>query len=208
MNYKIIGSGSSGNAVVINDAIMIDCGVSFKALREVYRDIKIVLLTHIHGDHYNKTTVRKLAKERPTLRFACCKWLAEEVKGIVKRVDVVEVGKIYNYGSFKISPIKLYHDVPNCGYRIFIGDKKLLYATDTSTMQGIKAENYDLYMIERNYEESEILDRISRKESKGEFSYEKRAMHNHLSEQQCNKFLVENAGEKSEFIYMHMHRGE
>ena len=208
MKYKIIGSGSSGNAVIINDVIMIDCGVSFKALREVYRDIKIVLLTHIHGDHYNKTTIRKLAKERPTLRFACCEWLAEEVKVIVKRVDVVEVGKIYNYGGFKISPIKLYHDVPNCGYRVFIGDKKLLYATDTSTMQGIKAENYDLYMIERNYEESEIMDRISKKEAKGEFSYEKRAMHNHLSEQQCNEFLVENAGEKSEFIYMHMHRGE
>lgn len=208
MKYKIIGSGSSGNAVVINDVILIDCGVPFKALHDVYRKLKIVLLTHSHGDHFNKATIKRLAKERPTIRVACCEWLAEDVKKCIKRVDVLEIEKNNDYGDFSVTPIKLYHDVPNCGYRIFMNGKKLLYATDTSTMQGIIAENYDLYMIERNYEEQEIMQRIADKESRGEFSYEKRAMHNHLSEQQCNKFLVENAGDKSEFIYMHMHRGE
>lgn len=206
MRYNIIGSGSGGNAVVIDDIILIDCGVSFKALREVYKNLKIVLLTHVHGDHFNRGTIKRLASERPTLRFACCRWLEDEVKKCAKITDVLTVGKKYNYGAFKVSPIKLYHDVPNCGYRIFCGDKKLLYATDTSTMQGISAKNYDLYMIERNYEEAEIIERISHKEARGEFAYERRAMHNHLSEQQCNKFLIENAGPESQFIYMHMHR--
>ena len=206
MRYKIIGSGSGGNAVVIEDIILIDCGVSFKALREVYKNLKIVLLTHVHGDHFNRRTIERLASERPTLRFACCRWLEDEVKKLANITDVLTVGKRYNYGAFKVSPIKLYHDVPNCGYRIFCGDKKLLYATDTSTMQGISAKNYDLYMIERNYEEAEIIERISHKEARGEFAYERRAMHNHLSEQQCNKFLIENAGPESQFIYMHMHR--
>ena len=206
MRYNIIGSGSGGNAVVIEDIILIDCGVSFKALREVYKNLKIVLLTHVHGDHFNRGTIKRLASERPTLRFACCRWLEDEVKKLANITDVLTVGKRYNYGAFKVSPIKLYHDVPNCGYRIFCGDKKLLYATDTSTMQGISAKNYDLYMIERNYEEAEIIERISHKEARGEFAYERRAMHNHLSEQQCNKFLIENAGPESQFIYMHMHR--
>lgn len=206
MNYKIIGSGSSGNAVIINDVILIDCGVPFKALREAYDKIKLVLFTHIHGDHFNRSTIKKLASERPTLRFACGEWLEGELRSMVRRVDVLDIGKIYNYGEFKVSPVKLYHDVPNCGYRVFWGNEKLLYATDTSTMQGIVAKNYDLYMLERNYEEHEIAERIKRKESKGQFAYEVRAMHNHLSEQQCNKFLVENAGANSEYIYMHMHR--
>ena len=208
MRYNIIGSGSSGNAVIINDVIMIDCGVSFKALREVYKKIKLVLLTHVHGDHYKPSTIRMLAKNRPTLRVACCEWLADEVGRIVKRTDVLEIGKTYNYGEFKVSPIKLYHDVPNCGYRIFWGDKKLLYATDTSTMQGISAKNYDMYMIERNYEEAEIIDRIAKKEACGKYAYERRAMHNHLSDQQCNEFIAANAGPNSEYIYMHMHGGE
>lgn len=205
MNYKIIGSGSSGNAVVINDIILIDCGVSFKALRDVYQKLKIVMLTHEHGDHLNRKTLKRLAEERPTLRFACCEWLADVVMRETGRSDILKIGKKYDYGAFKVSPVKLYHDVPNCGYRLYFDDKKMFYATDTSTLQGIVAKDYDLYMIERNYEESEIIERIKEKESAGEYAYEKRAMHNHLSEQQCNEFLVNNAGAKSEFIYMHMH---
>lgn len=205
MNYKIIATGSSGNAVVINDIILIDCGVPFKALRDVYKKLKIVLLTHRHGDHFNASTIRKLASERPTLRFACAEWLADDVKKEAKKVDVLEIGKKYDYKAFKVSPIKLYHDVPNCGYRLYFDDKKMFYATDTSTLQGITAKDYDLYLIERNYEESEIKERIAVKESSGEYAYEKRAMRNHLSEQQCNEFLVNNAGINSRFVYLHQH---
>ena len=66
MNYKIIESGSSGNATIVEDAILIDCGVSFKKLRDCYKNLKLVLLTHIHSDNFNKATIKRLAKERPT----------------------------------------------------------------------------------------------------------------------------------------------
>ena len=42
MNYKIIESGSSGNATVVEDIILIDCGVSFKKLRNYYKNLKLV----------------------------------------------------------------------------------------------------------------------------------------------------------------------
>ena len=48
MEYEIISTGSQGNAVVVNKHILIDVGVSFKALKNVYKDLKLVLLTHIH----------------------------------------------------------------------------------------------------------------------------------------------------------------
>ena len=117
IDYNIIATGSAGNAIVLNNNILIDCGVSFKALKEVYKELVLVLLTHIHSDHFSKTTIRKLAEERPTLRFACCEWLVSELIacGVSKRnIDVLEIGKLYNYGLFQISPIKLYHDVPQC----------------------------------------------------------------------------------------------
>ena len=38
----------------------------FKKLNEYYKQLKIVLLTHIHQDHFNKKTISKLAIERPT----------------------------------------------------------------------------------------------------------------------------------------------
>ena len=49
MEYEIISTGSHGNAVVLNKHILIDVGVSFKALKNVYKDLKLVLLTHIHS---------------------------------------------------------------------------------------------------------------------------------------------------------------
>lgn len=209
MIYNIISTGSQGNAVVLNDIILIDCGVSFKALKEVYKDIKIVLLTHEHGDHFNKTTIKRLAKERPTLRFACCEWLAPLlVKCNVseRNIDVLNVGKIYDYRAFKISPIKLYHDVENCGYRLFFGEKKALYATDTHTLDGITAKDYDLYMVEANYGEDELQERIDTKMESGQFCYEKRVVKTHLSHEQASEFLLENMGKHSEYVFLHGHK--
>lgn len=46
MEYKIISTGSKGNAVVVDGCILIDCGVPFRRLESVYRDLDAVLLTH------------------------------------------------------------------------------------------------------------------------------------------------------------------
>ena len=208
MKYNIISTGSKGNAVVIEDTILIDCGVSFKALQDVYKDIKLVLLTHIHSDHFKVRTLRKLAEERPTLRFGCCNWLVCHLAnaGVPKRqIDVFDIGQVYDYKAFKVSPIKLYHDVPNCGYRLFYGKEKLFYATDTNSLEGISATSYDLYMIENNYEDEEILRRIQKKEDAGQFAYEKGVLHSHLSKQKCDNFIVANAGPNSRFVYLHQH---
>ena len=208
MHYNIISTGSKGNAVVLNDIILIDCGVSFKALKEVYKDLKIVLLTHIHSDHFNRTTLRRLSEERPTLRFACCEWLVTPLleTGVPKRnIDVIEIGKVYDYKAFKASPVKLYHDVPNCGYRLFFGKEKAFYATDTSTLAGITAKDYDLYLVEANHEEEEINKRISEKKANGEFAYEIRATRNHLSKEQCDAWVYENIG-SGEYVYLHQHQ--
>ena len=49
MNVNVIKTGSCGNAVQLNTFVLIDCGVNFKALKDIYKDLKIVLLTHIHS---------------------------------------------------------------------------------------------------------------------------------------------------------------
>ena len=208
MNYNIIKTGSLGNAVVLNDYIMVDCGVSFKALNEVYKDLKIVLLTHEHHDHIKRATIKKLAKERPTLRWACCEWLIPillECDVSERNIDVLEIGKIYDYKAFKVSPIKLYHDVPNCGFRLYFGDERVFYATDTEHLDGIVAKDYDYYFIEANYVTSELEERIRRKAETGEYSYETNAAKRHLSKEQADAFLLENAGEHSRYEYLHMH---
>jgi ribonuclease BN (tRNA processing enzyme) len=211
MHYKIIATGSKGNAVVLNDYILVDCGVPFKKLKDNYRDIKIVLLTHIHSDHFNRSTIRRLARDRPTLRFGCCSWLVADLLecGVSKRnIDVYEIGKVYDYKAFKVSPIKLYHDVPQCGYRIFADGKKAMYATDTAHLQGISAKGYDLYLLEANYEQSELQERIRAKEENGGFIYEYNIPDRHLSKEQADEFIFENMGANSKYVYLHEHREE
>mgnify|MGYP000592823137 FL=1 len=208
MNYKIISSCSTGNATIIRDIILIDCGVTFKKLEKYYKQLKIVLLTHIHSDHFKKETIKKLAQERPTLRFACCEWLLQpllECGVLRKNIDVLQIGTRYNYKLFKIVPIKLYHDVPQCGYRVLFDDYKVIYMTDTRTVEGIVAKNYDLYLVEGNYEEEELEQRIKQKQEEGLYYYESRVRNTHLSKGQATDFLLNNMGENSKYVFMHEH---
>ena len=208
MNYNIISTGSKGNALVINKKILIDCGVTFAKLKDFYKSFQLVLLTHIHSDHFNKSTIKKLAQLRPTLRFGCCEWLVEELVncGVNKKnIDVLKIGKWYEYYDFTVSPVVLYHNVEQCGYRLYIDHQKIFYATDTNSLDGIYAKNYDYYFVEANYEEEEIKERIKAKEMLGIYSYEKDVIKNHLSKQKCDDFLYENMGENSKYIYMHQH---
>ena len=200
--YNVLSSGSKGNCVVYHNTIAVDMGIPYSMIKEYQNSLQIVLLTHIHCDHFNDSTIKKLAFERPTLRFACGEFLADRLEG-VKNVDILEAGKIYDYGAFKISPIVLYHDVPNFGFRIFKGNHKTIHATDTCHLEGITAKNYSLYCVESNYNEDTIFDSIKIKQSKGEFAYQTGAINSHLSEQQARDFIFKNKGEHSEVIRLH-----
>ena len=200
--YQVLSSGSKGNCVIYHNSIAVDMGVPYSMIKEHQSSLQIVLLTHIHGDHFNPSTIKKLAFERPTLRFACGEFLTEYLEGF-KNVDVLESGKIYDYGQFKISPITLYHDVPNFGYRIFKNDTKIIHATDTVHLEGITAKNYDLYAIESNYNEDTIFESIERIKAKGEFAYQEGAINSHLSEQQARDFIFKNRKEESIVLRLH-----
>lgn len=211
MNYRIIESGSSGNATIVENIILIDCGVSFKKLKDYYQELKLVLLTHIHSDHFNKTTLKKLAKERPTLRFGCCEWL---VKDLIKcGVDKRNIDVYDNISSFKysdnliVTTFDLQHDVLNCGYKLFVNDKKYFYATDTNSLENIEAKDYDMYFIEGNYEDKKQLEERKQKHiEKGEYYYEDRVEKTHLSQVQATEWLMENMDSNSQYIFMHEHK--
>jgi len=208
IEYTIVATGSKGNAVIIEKFIMIDCGVPFKALLPYYKSLKLVLLTHEHSDHFNQTTVKRLAKERPTLRFGCGKWLVEMLVdcGVsAQNIDILTADYDSSYGKFTVEPIKLFHDVKNQGYRLSFPKGKMFYATDTNSLQGITAKDYDLYMIEANFEDAEIKERIEKKESAGQYAYENKAKMNHLSKAKADEWLLENMGKNSEYVYLHEH---
>lgn len=203
---RVISSGSEGNAVVYDNAIMVDCGVTLKSLEAVKRSLKIVLLTHQHGDHLKLKTLQRLQAERPTLRIACGEFLLEKLGGLTN-IDVLEVGKLYDYVAFKASPVKLYHDVPNVGWRIFLNNgQKIFHATDTAHLEGITAKGYDLYAIEHNYCEEYIQQAIEEAQAKGEYTHAYGNINTHLSIQQARAFIEANRKESSEVLELHKSR--
>ena len=147
--------------------------------------------------------------ERPTIRIGCCQWLVKPLvdAGIPKQnIDVYEIGKIYDYKAFKVSPIKLYHNVENCGYRLFLNGEKAIYATDTGHLKGITAKDYNLYLIESNYDEDDLEQRIIEKTAAGQYCYELHVAERHLSHEEASEWLLANMGKNSEYVFLHQHK--
>ena len=210
MTFEIISTGSKGNAVVLNGTILIDCGVSFRKLEKVKQDLKLVLLTHIHSDHFKPSTVRRLHEERPTLRFACAPWMVEPLvkAGVASRaIDVIQLNLTYSYGGLvDIQAVPLVHDVPNCGWHLHFRydtpHESAFYATDTGSLAGVQAPGYDLYLVEANHVAAELEARL---EAEGVYAYERRAAVTHLSREQAMDWLAENMGPKSRYVFLHQH---
>lgn len=211
MDYTVISTGSKGNCVIIGGKVMVDCGVSWKAIKPYVKDLQLVLLSHSHGDHIKPSTIRKLQEERPALRFGCGKWLLPSVLACdvpKRKIDVYIPNMKTRYtDDLQLIMTPLKHNVSNCGYKIFLDGEKVFYATDCNNLDGIDAKDYDLYMVEANYEDSEIQERIAEKEASGQYCYEYNVLKNHLSKKKADEFIIANAGEKSRFVYLHGHEG-
>lgn len=212
MEYKIISTGSKGNAVLLDRRILIDCGVPLKKLFPYICGLQLVLLTHRHGDHYNPRTVAKLAELRPGLRWGCCSWMVSHLISAGVRPEMIDMfgtGIVYVYPgeslALSVEPFEVPHDVPNCGYKIGINGERVLYVTDAANLNGIEAPGFDLYMVEANYTDEDIQRRIDEKQAAGQFAYEARAREQHLSKAQADDFICSNIRPGGRYVYLHEH---
>lgn len=206
--YEILNTGSDGNCIIINDIIALDMGISFKKIEPYLNKIKLIFISHEHQDHMRLSTLIKIHKLRPTIRFSVGFWLKDKLLGVgIKNsnIDVLKQNMIYNYKLFKIIPFILFHDVKNFGIKIIDtkSNERLLYAVDTNRIDHIKAYNYDLYLIEANYDENKIEQNIIKDRACGHFSYGERAKRTHLSIQKASEFLLKNIGKNSKYQFIH-----
>lgn len=206
MECKVLATGSRGNAVLLNNSILIDCGIPYSLLREYEKDLEYIFLTHQHKDHLNLATIKRIVFNRPTIRIIAGEHLANELKTIPARnLFFTKMWGKYKIGKFRFRAVPLIHDVTNVGWDFDINGYKAIYATDTARISHIEAKGYNLYLIEGNYKIAEIAQRMKDKDIIGQYSYERRVLQTHLSVEQAEKWLLDNASENSEYIFLHGH---
>ena len=211
MQYNILGTGSSGNCIIVNDNIMLDCGLSYSKIKKYLKNIKLIFISHKHTDHLLPTTIKQIAYNYPTIKFV---YNIEDMQitnilvsnGILpKNCYGILQDSWFNLGICKIKLNELCHDVLNSACHLEINGKRLLYVTDTSSIP-FDAKNYDNYLIEANYHSKEELEKkIQEAEEKGEFTHLKRVLYTHLCEEDCIDWLKENMGDNSEYQFIHQH---
>lgn len=70
----LFGTGSEGNSVFFKDwNLLIDIGLPMKKYdswdKNFFSNIDFIILTHIHGDHFNPSTVYHVLKNYPNINF-------------------------------------------------------------------------------------------------------------------------------------------
>lgn len=208
MNYEIINSGSDGNCIIINGNFMIDCGVSYKRIKSILKNIRLIFVSHSHSDHLNKKTIKQIAYNFPTIKFVVgstdlVNTLVEHSNVNKKNIYALPSNKWFDLGMLKVKLEQLQHDVPNHLIKFQIGAKKGVYIVDTNSVKNIKAKDYDLFLIEANYKKEILEKHKQEKNDNDEYNHLYRVENTHLSFEEANDFLIENMKGDSQFEYIH-----
>jgi len=180
MNYKIISTGSKGNCVIVND-VMIDCGVSFKEIKDELYSIKYLLFTHTHSDHVNIKTLQQIATKFPRITIIG----NYEVHSIYNCNIIANAGFEIVTDDYVFYPFECVHDVLCYGFTWTFEGQEIIYATDTSTLNNAPIKKYDYFFLESNHDEAKLEEvRNERKGSYNPYLSGKR----HLSTQQAKAF--------------------
>lgn len=203
LDYEVIATGSSGNAVRIDD-ILIDCGIAFKRLKPHLYKVKTLLITHKHSDHLKPTTLKAIKKNFPNIQVVS----NYEVKQLYPDyIDIVANAKypFYTYSGI-ITPFECVHDCVCLGYSFIKNGKKVVYATDTTTMKNCPTDiPIDYCFLESNYCEIKVKQIIETTDVFKKYGYDiRQGTERHLSKQQCKAFFyAHRASDESILIPLH-----
>lgn len=179
MTFETIASSSSGNAYVVKSGrsrLLIEAGIAHRTLLKALGGTHTViaaLLSHEHKDH-SKCVRELLLDGMPVymslgtaLALDCAVQVAEteterHYMG-TSGVRLMEPGKTYQIGDFKVRPFRTFHDCAE-PFGFFIVDQdgeSLVFATDTVNMAYRFLPPVTILAIEANHN-AEILARSER----------------------------------------------
>lgn len=210
MKYKKIETGEK-NATLINDDLLIDCGITKKeTLEKINIDkLKYVLYTHSHVDHIDLPSFKLFSKMDIQLymnadtyiqlrKDAFKKYTTYDVINY-KNVNIIEPGDNVHLDDYYVKAYAGYHDVEVNIYALYAYKTKetLLYATDTGSYNSIPRNlKFDYMFLESNHSIN------SEDKIKEETQVTRVKMH--MNHEDTNKFYLEHKKENSKLERMHM----
>jgi len=174
LNFASLGSGSKGNATLVEDhgtLLLIDDGFSLKetckrlaTLEKQTDDITAILVTHEHGDHISG--VGRFAK-----KYNIPVWLTEGTRKAAEKTlaDITSINLFNTHETFcidaiQIQPVTVPHDAREPSQFIFTnGDHKLGLLTDTGSITPHIISMYDhcdALILESNHDDQMLLQSI------------------------------------------------
>ena len=194
-----LASGSAGNATLIeaeNEAVLIDCGLSFKKLKEKLAEIsfdldklKAIFVTHEHGDHIAGIKTAGNSLKIPVYANLMTSDIIRSKNKAPDKFTIFENGCQIPVGTMIVESFSVPHDgVDSVAYCIYNGDKKIAVATDfgfPSQAIKMKLKDCDALVLEANYDE-EMIRNVNRP-----WRTIQRIMgrHGHLSNEQSMEIL-------------------
>lgn len=201
MKLIVIGSSSVGNAYALDsgtEILLLEAGIKMadvkKSIGFRLQDVVGCAISHSHGDHakyaaeYAKFGVRVFCNEdvaaRKSFPYGTC--------------NVMQAGKTYSAGSFRIVPFTNFHDVPIFGYLIQHPDMGIMLFSTDSYKIGQNMTGIDHWLIEANYSDEILKDNVWRGEV--DKAQADRIMLSHMSFNYALQYLRDCRADKSATI--------
>jgi len=165
VRFAILGSGSKGNAVLVEGGgvvVLIDVGFAPRELRRRMAhleldlgDIDAIVLTHAHGDHVKGARQLAGSLGKRTWATEATRRFASTFTALKNHV-LVTPGTPFSIGGLSVRPTKTKHDEPgSVCYAFHDGDSAFGYCTDLGEVTDDVAaglRDIDALMLEFNHD--------------------------------------------------------
>lgn len=196
MRFACLGSGSKGNATIIQSetsTLMVDCGFSAKEATARLSDVGLrpeclnaLLVTHEHGDHIRGIATLSRRYDIPVWasRGTSHYFANEQIE-----LNIVNVHSDFEINGLKITPVAVPHDAREpCQYIFHNSDYRMGMLTDVGSITPHIVSSYktcDVLLLEYNHDRDMLMEghypHALKQRVAGDFG--------HLSNEQSNQLL-------------------
>lgn len=219
MKYDIAYTGSTGNAVLVDD-ILFDIGISAKddKMKELINKCKAIFISHKHSDHINLSTYKYISDFYPLKKVyvneLTKKYIIENSPKYdhTNLITISNKDKIILSDSTEIIVYKTKHEegVSSLAYLGLTNDfETFIFGTDFYDFKDLPTKNdvgpIDYFFIEANHDKNYAwyLNELNKLNGQQVDSWILKSSGRHTSKEDALKYFTQNKSSNGKFIPLH-----